>query len=367
MTIRILRVITRLNVGGPAKQVLILQNELPSALFNQKIIVGKIAAGESEVDLKSYGDFIQIPSLQRGFSFRRDISAVKQISKVICEYKPHIIHTHLSKAWVISIIAKKVSRHHCISIHTFHGHILHSYFGKTVNFVLTKVQRFFASRTDVLIAVGNRVRDEIVGSGIATYEKFQVIYPGILGKLSTDGESRKVRTGTIRLLFAGRLEPIKQPKLLLEICEMLHKRGISYELTVVGDGSMSYELQKLSNLKNLNVCFEGVQTTLDSYYSSHDVLLICSSNEGTPLVIIEASSYSLPVMSTDVGSIRDMIENNMTGFLVQNSAEAFVDKLIELDNNRSFLLRVGQNANSNFREKFLKEDFVRKHIEVYLS
>jgi glycosyltransferase involved in cell wall biosynthesis len=215
--------------------------------------------------------------------------------------------------------------------------------------------------------VGDRVRDEIVGSGIATYEKFQVIYPGILGKLSTDGESRKVRTGTIRLLFAGRLEPIKQPKLLLEICEMLHKRGISYELTVVGDGSMSYELQKLSNLKNLNVCFEGVQTTLDSYYSSHDVLLICSSNEGTPLVIIEASRYSLPVMSTDVGSIRDMIENNMTGFLVQNSAEAFVDKLIELDNNRSFLLRVGQNANSNFREKFLKEDFVRKHIEVYLS
>jgi glycosyltransferase involved in cell wall biosynthesis len=366
MKIRVLRVITRLNVGGPAKQVFILQTEIPSTLFHQKIIVGKIARGESEVDLKPYGDLIQIPSLQRGISLRADFSAIKQISKVICEYKPEIIHTHLSKAWVISILAKKVSRHECISIHTFHGHILHSYFGKTANFVLTKVQNFFAAKTDLFIAVGERVRDEIVAAGITTQEKIQVVYPGILDKKSVEGESRQVNEGVVRLLFVGRLEPIKQPKLLLEICEMLQTLDILYELTVVGDGSLSHELRRISNLKNLNVRFEGVQTALASYYASHDVLLICSTNEGTPLVIIEASQNSLPVMSTAVGSIPDMIENNVTGFLVQNSVEAFVNKLIELDNDRLFLLKVGENARASFREKYMKEDFLRKHIDSYL-
>jgi glycosyltransferase involved in cell wall biosynthesis len=119
--------------------------------------------------------------------------------------------------------------------------------------------------------------------------------------------------------------------------------------------------------KGLNTRFVGMQSNLDLYYESSDILLICSANEGTPLVTIEASRYSVPTLSSAVGSMEDLIKNHENGFLVENTLNAFVSKLIELNDNRGEMVRVGTNCEKSFKESFRKDIFLDKHVDCYLA
>ena len=367
MTTRILRIITRLNVGGPAKQVYLLQNELPKFQFDQKIIVGKVARGEVEVDLNSYGNLVQLSTMRRGINPLKDFRAVLQITRIIKDFQPDIIHTHLSKAWVLVTIAKTFSKHKCKSIHTFHGHILHSYFKTLLNLIFLAIQRFAASKTETLIAVGSRIKEELIDAGIGNNDKFRVIHPGILEIQDSELPIKLLQEVNIRLLFVGRFEPIKRPEFILNICERLSLLDVGYEMTMVGDGSLMQKLQKVSKQKQLDINFAGLQLNLEPFYNSHDLLLICSANEGTPMVIIEASRYAIPTLSSAVGSVEDLIDDEMTGFLVQTSVEAYVHKIIELNQDRNKLMTIGDNCRQSFKTRFNKDVFLNNHIDCYLS
>ena len=367
MTIRVLRIITRLNVGGPAKQVFLLQNELPKNQFDQKVIVGKVGLGETEVDLTSYGDLVQLSTIRRGINPMRDFLAVRQITRIVKDFQPDVIHTHLSKAWLLATIAKTFSKKKCMSVHTFHGHILHSYFSQLTNFAFLVIQKYAAFKTQKLISVGHRIKDELIAAGIGNDEKFIVINPGILDAKAPGSLIRHLGEDAIRLLFVGRLEPIKRPEFILEVCERLRLLGVEYQMTMVGDGSLMGKLRKASEQRNLNITFEGMKLNIEPFYSSNDLLLICSANEGTPMVIIEASRYSMPTLSNKIGSVQDLIEDGKTGFLVQASVDAYVLKIIELDRDRNKLISIGANCRESFNERFKKDVFLKKHIECYVT
>ena len=162
---KVLRVVTRLNVGGPSKQILTLDSLFDEDEYEQIIVAGRVLESEIEIELYHFGRVIKLDELRRGLNPINDIKAVLQLMVIIKNYKPDIIHTHLSKAWAVTTLARLFIRSKSKSIHTFHGHVLHSYFSKPTVWILTGIQKILAGYTDVLIAVNPIVRDELIQKG----------------------------------------------------------------------------------------------------------------------------------------------------------------------------------------------------------
>jgi glycosyltransferase involved in cell wall biosynthesis len=219
-----------------------------------------------------------------------------------------------------------------------------------------------SSSTDILIAVGNRIRADLIGSGIGTPQKLQVIYPGVF--TDRDLVFRNKDQDKINLLYVGRLEPIKQPEFLLQICRELELLSCSYQLNVVGEGSMFEKVRDLAIKDKLKITFHGWQIELDEYFYEADLLLLGSISEGTPIVIVEAATFGVPTLTTNVGAIQEMITNEVSGF-VESDIESFAARIRFLSRNRSTLTAVGLKAKSEMSEMFGLSQFIMSHQDVY--
>ena len=263
---KILRVITRMNLGGPSRQLLLLHKHLGLLDSEHVLAIGKVSDFEEESDVSFSKNLVRINSLRRGINPVLDFITVVELVKIIRREKPDIIHTHLSKAWILALFARKLASSRSVLIHTFHGHTLHGYFHENSAKFFLGIQKRASKKTDHLITVGDKISTELVQSGIGSPEKISVIYPGVFSHHEI--VANVAQSFKIRLLFVGRLEPIKQPLLLLDICRELEALSCAYQLDVVGEGSMLNQMQTMAKNNDLNIIFHGWQQKIGRCRSS---------------------------------------------------------------------------------------------------
>jgi glycosyltransferase involved in cell wall biosynthesis len=316
---RVVRVITRLNIGGPARQALALSRELRPD-HDTVLAAGAPRADEGEL-LDPAVEVTRVP-LVRPPRPTTDARAVVALRRLIDEHRPDIVHTHMAKAGTVARIAARTSRPRPRTVHTFHGHVLEGYFSRPVQRAFVAVERALARATDVLVAVSPHVRDDLLELGIGQPEQYRVVP---LGFDLTEHKTVTGRSGLLRQRLGlsddaalagvvGRLVPIKDHATLLDAIS----RVPDAHLAVIGDGELRGQLEAQAERLGLTarVHFVGWWTDIPSAMADLDVVVLSSRNEGTPVSLIEASACGRPVVATDVGGVRAVVADGRNGLLV---------------------------------------------------
>jgi glycosyltransferase involved in cell wall biosynthesis len=326
--IRIARVIGRLNVGGPAQHAILLTAGLNRTRFQSTLITG--IAGRREGDLLSAArargvEPVVIPELGRALHPMRDVVSLGKLVRLFRRLRPDIVHTHTAKAGTLGRLAARlagVPR----SVHTFHGHVLEGYFSPAATSFFLRIERALARGTDRIITVSPRLRLALLAMQIGRPEQVEVVPLGLdldrfLRMPTGQGDLRpslRVPAGAPLLGIVGRLVPIKDHPTLLQALTLLPDGDQAPHLLVVGDGERREELQQLAHRLGLGsrVHFLGWRDDLETILSGLDVVICTSKNEGTPVALIEAMAAGVPVLSTDVGGVGDLVTHGETGWLV---------------------------------------------------
>jgi glycosyltransferase involved in cell wall biosynthesis len=369
--IRVLRIIARMNVGGPAIQISGLMKNLDSRSFQQLLVTGYCS--DDEIDyLDEHAISIpirKVDGLGKRVHLLNDLQALIRIRKIINEFKPDIIHTHTAKAGFLGRLAAFSIRRRVIIFHTFHGHLLHSYFGKLKKNGIILIERLLAKFTDALIAVGEKVRDELLLARIGEITKFHVVGPGL--EIS-DIPSRPDATESLGILEAeftvtwiGRAVAVKAPHRILEIAQECQERELNVRFLFVGNGPLEEDLQRIAIENNLNVQFLGWQTEIESILSVSDLVILTSLNEGTPVALIQAQMGGVPVLATSVGSTSEVMIHGTSGYAVPYSKETFANIIEDFLENPRKIREFGRSGKSYVLSKFSLENLVNAHEELY--
>jgi glycosyltransferase involved in cell wall biosynthesis len=369
--IKVLRIITRMNIGGPAVQVSGLMQGMDKAVFNQELVTGRCL--DNEVDyLESKLPNLKvtrIETLSRRVSMFSDISTLLFLIKKIREFKPDIIHTHLAKAGVIGRVASLLSGHKSIRIHTYHGHLLTGYFTGYKLALLIFVEKSLAKVTNHLVAVGEKVKDDLIEVGIGSRAKFSVVNPGVqiqplpnrqkvLTKLNLDQE-------ILYCAFIGRLTKIKRPDRMLEVARELKSRNTNIHFIVAGGGELLAECENIAIKEKLPVTFLGWKEDIEEVLAISDLVLLTSDNEGTPIALIQAGMAGIASVSTNVGSIAEVVVNNQTGLITDFSVVNIADALEKLVSNSQLRMQYGQAASQFCLGKFHTEIMISNYSKLY--
>jgi glycosyltransferase involved in cell wall biosynthesis len=356
--IRVLRVIARLNVGGPALHVSYLTSGLTERGYETTLVAGSVGEGEGSMEYIAHDQSVSptyIPRLQREIAPLGDIVSVQRLREIIRELRPHIIHTHTAKAGALGRTAAALSgnRRPPVVVHTFHGHVLRGYFNPFATRVFLELERQLARTTDALIAVSPQVRDDLVELGVAPAGRISVIRLGLdlERRVSADSGARDALRGELGIApdsfligWLGRMTEIKRADILLRSFARLRERGTDAALLLVGDGPLRADLERLADeLAILEHCrFVGYREDVGPVYAAVDAVALTSANEGTPVSIIEAQAAGLPVVSTDVGGVRDVVSADHTGFLVPlGDVDGVADRLAVLASDAALRDRFG--------------------------
>ena len=251
--VRILRIIARMNVGGPAWQVSVLTRGLDRDRFESRLIAGDV--GEGEADFIELRDpelpVLKIPALGRSVRFGDDLRAFIAIRRAIRDYRPDIVHTHTAKAGVLGRLAAATCRVPA-RVHTFHGHVLHGYFSRWVTRLVRIVEGLLARQTNSLVTVGSQVRDDLVAAGIGRADQYVVIPPGVALEELSDRVSARTALGLPVdqpvVLFVGRLTAVKRPDRLIEAMVLVLERRSDVVLAIAGEGELLEETRSRCHL-----------------------------------------------------------------------------------------------------------------------
>jgi glycosyltransferase involved in cell wall biosynthesis len=360
-----------MNVGGPAIQISGLMRSLPLESFEQKLVTG--FCDENEADYLEINELklshTKIYGFGRSVNIFSDLKVLFAIRREIKAFKPHIIHTHTAKAGFLGRIASLSILEKQIRVHTFHGHLLHGYFGKFKTRLVILTERILAHFTDKFVAVGEQVRDELLAVKIGTYDKYDVIGPGLelaeMPSRKTSREHFRIAEDEFVVTWIGRAVPVKAPHRIIEIAKECQSRDLKVRFVVVGDGPLSSELRGLSEHLELPITYLGWQSEIERVLSISDVVLLTSENEGTPVVLIQAQMAGIPVITTDVGSASEVMINERTGFCLKYSAREFSDKIEILIEDSVMRSSFGAAGKSNALEKFSLNRLVSDHGKLY--
>ncbi len=373
--IRILRVIARLNMGGPAIHVSSLAAGLEPRGYETTLVAGSLARGEDSMAFLAERLDIPvrtIPELQREVSPIDDARSVRRMREIIRELRPHILHTHTAKAGAIARAAALVSgaARPAILVHTFHGHVLKGYFDPVRTAFFKEVERSLARVTDALVAVSPEIRDELVAAGIAPREKFSVIRLGIpleerLGDATADLDYRRlygISESAFVVGWVGRMTDVKDTDAVLEIVGAARDRGLEAVLVMVGDGPDRVRLEQLAHDIGIarSTFFVGYQPEVAGYYRLFDAFLLPSVNEGTPVSAIEALASGTPVVATRVGGVPDVVRDGEDGFLFEpGDTDDAAERLALLASDATLRSALGASG----RERVLRRYSVSRLVE----
>jgi glycosyltransferase involved in cell wall biosynthesis len=374
---RILRIINRFNLGGPTYNVSYLSKFL-SPEFDTLLVGGKYGEAEasSKFIINELGlHTLIIPEMEREINGYNDMQAYYKIKSIIKRYKPDIVHTHASKAGFLGRYAAK----HCnvpIIVHTFHGHIFHSYFNKTKTTLFKSIERHLAVNTDKIIAISKTQKYELCNiHQIADESKFEVIPLGFdLLKFNSNIETKRkkfrenyrIGNDELAIVIVGRLVPVKNHELFIKaIAKIIPNTNRKIKAIIVGDGELKEKLINLSvslGLKcslpekpyqNADVIFTSWIEEADYVFAGADITALTSLNEGTPVSLIESQASNTPVVSTNVGGIEDIISNNITGLLARNNdVDDFAEKLKQLVENDELRNKMSCKGWTFVKDKF---------------
>jgi glycosyltransferase involved in cell wall biosynthesis len=382
--IKILRIINRFNIGGPTYNATFLTRFM-SDEFETVLIGGLPEEGEADSlhILNEYGvKPILIPELKRNPNFFSDRKALKKIKTIIEEFKPDIVHTHAAKAGALGRKAAfdcKVP----VVVHTFHGHVFHSYFGKFKTEVFRRIEKRLASKSSGIIAISAQQKNELSEKyAIANKNKIEVIPLGFdLNPFQVDLEIKRQKTrdkfnltdDQIAVAIIGRLAPIKNHKLFLDSIEIVNQQTTKKPVFfIVGDGEtrneIEIQIEKIKTNQTIDIRLTSWIHDIKTFNAGMDIICLTSNNEGTPVSLIEAQACNIPVISTDVGGVKDIVNENETGFVVpKNNPEKFAEKLLELIEDEKKREKMSQNGWSFVKDNFHYSRLVKDMENYYLK
>ena len=369
--IRVMRIIARMNVGGPAVQVSGLMRGFDGAEFDHRLYTGFCATDEADYLDSVATDIsaIRIEGLGRRVSIRGDIRAFLSLVKAIIEFKPHIIHTHTSKAGFLGRIASLVSLQKSVRVHTFHGHLLNGYFGSFKRTLLVIAEKSLAFITQQLLAVGDKVRQDLLDAGIGSRGKFGLMPPGLdIGNLPSENDALKffgLNNERLQCAFIGRVTQIKRPDRFLDVVSEIKKRDINLDFFIAGDGELLEGCRERINIEDLPVKVLGWQSNIERVLSAADIVVLTSDNEGTPLSLIQAGMAGLPVVSTNVGSVPEVVLNNVTGLITSLDVQEIADALEKLVGYKALRAQLGIAAHEFTLANFGVQRLVQDHEVLY--
>ncbi|CAB4830533.1 unannotated protein [freshwater metagenome] len=366
-----MRIIARMNVGGPAVQVSGLMRGFNSVDFDHRLYTGFCAADEADyldtvaTDVKA----TRIEGFGRRVSLGGDVKAFVSLIKEIRSFKPHVIHTHTAKAGFLGRIASIVSLQPSIRVHTFHGHLLNGYFGAFKRKLVIIAEKVLAIFTHELLAVGDKVRQDLLAVGIGHSKKFGLMPPGLeIGRLPNKKDSQEsygLSTATLQCAFIGRVTQIKRPDRFLDVVTEIKRRGVELEFFMAGDGELLDSCRERIVRENLPVKVLGWQSNIEKVLSAADLVVLTSDNEGTPLSLIQAGMAGLPVVTTRVGSVPEVVLDGTTGIVTSLDVQEIADALEKLANNSGLRGQMGAAAKEFTSANFGVKRLVHDHEELY--
>jgi glycosyltransferase involved in cell wall biosynthesis len=278
--------------------------------------------------------------------------------EIVDQYNPDLIHSHTFKAGVL-VRSKRTS---IPIIHTFHGHHLYDPdYGKFARLVLNGIERKLARRSKKILTIGSRVGKELLDVGIGRRSKYQSIAPGVRAPRLSDRskivERFSLNPDCLNVLWMGRLTRVKRPDRVIELAK--HFPGVNF--IIAGDGELRAELEAMAPR---NVYFLGVQNS-DEMFSLADVVLLTSDSEGMPLTLIEGQMAGVPAIATDVGSVSEIVQDELTGLLTSTQIEQIISSLGQLLGDSMLRSTMAKNAKERALDRFSIKKMVDSHIQVY--
>ena len=366
-----MRIIARMNVGGPAVQVSGLMRGFNSTEFDHRLYTGYCASDEADyldtvaTDVNAF----RIQGFGRRVSLGGDIKAFITLVKEIRSFKPHVIHTHTAKAGFLGRIASIVSLQRSIRVHTFHGHLLNGYFGSFKRSLVVIAEKSLALFTNQLLAVGDKVRQDLLNAGIGSKDKFGLMPPGLgIGILPAKKDSRAVLdlpADRLQCAFIGRVTQIKRPDRFLDVVSEIKKRGVQLDFFIAGDGELLEMCRERIKNEDLPVTVLGWQSDIERVLSVADIVVLTSDNEGTPLSLIQAGMAGLPVVTTNVGSVPEVVLDGVTGIITALDVEQIADALEKLVTGKGLRAQYGDAAQKFTLSHFGVKRLVSNHEELY--
>lgn len=339
--IRIMRIIARLNVGGPAIHVTLLTDRLRPPAFESTLVCGRIGDDEGDMAYLAEERGIQpiyVPELGRALSPLRDVVTLVKLWRLMRRLRPDVVHTHTAKAGFVGRIAAWLARVP-VRVHTFHGHVFHGYFSPAKTRVFLALERLSARLSDRLITISPALKDELANTyRIAPANRFEVVPLGLdLSAYATTPRHQ----GTFRAAYGipanaplvglvGRLVPIKNHGLFLDMAHHVHQQRPDVRFAIIGDGESRADAEQQVDALGLRgvVTFTGFLRDLSAAYSDLDVLVISSRNEGTPTSIMQALAAEAAVVSTAVGGVPDLLGQGAYGRLVPPNNAAILAEAV---------------------------------------
>lgn len=374
---KVLRIINRLNLGGPTYNAAYLSKHLAPE-FETLLLAGMKDESEesSEFIVEQMGlKPLYIPEMKREISFSDDLKAYKRIRKIIKEFKPDIVHTHAAKAGTVGRLAA-FHANVPVVLHTFHGHVFHSYFSPLKTKLFLHIERYLATKSTGIIAISQLQKGELIDEyKLCDEQKVKVIPLGF--DLERFYENRTENRYSFRKQFLlndeeiaigiiGRLVPVKNHELFLRAFKQtVQLSSKKIKAFIIGDGEDRMQIEKLCNELSLSYCTpQNLNANADIVFTSWikniewaiagiDVIALTSFNEGTPVSLIEAQAGAKPIVTTNVGGIADVVLENKSALLSDtNDTDAFSSNLLKLINNEQLRNSFGLSGEAFVKERF---------------
>ena len=381
--IRVARIISRLNIGGPAIQAITMTRLLEPLGYETLLIRGSEAGHEGSMDhlADEFGVVaVRVPRMRREVGVR-DVLAFMHLVRTLRRFRPDIVHTHAAKAGTLGRFAALACgrrRRPRVIVHTFHGHSLSGYFSSRQDALFLGIERFLARRTSRLIAVSEEVRDDLVRFGVAPAEQIEIVRLGFdLSRFQADAATRGARRDALREQFGiprdarvvtiiARLVPIKRVDRFLAIAEQLAEQPDVWFL-IAGDGELREELQAIGLSPGVaeRVVWAGFQQDVPAVCFASDVVVLTSDNEGTPVSLIEAQAAGVPVVSTRVGGAATVVGDRPGALVAVDDVAGMAHAIGELLDDLPAARRSALAARERVIADFSLDHLVRSLDELY--
>ena len=388
---RILRIINSFILGGPTYNAAYLSRYMPPE-FETMLVGGEKDESEdsSEFIVKDLGlSPVIIPEMKREIDLKNDFEAYRKMLSIIKDFKPDIVHTHASKAGTIGRLAASNANVPVI-IHTFHGHVFHSYFGKAKTVMYKNIERNLARKSSAIIAISEKQKTELcLTHRICKPEKIRVVPLGFdLSRFTVNMDDKRnefrktyrLADDEIAIGIIGRIVPVKNHRLFLEATRItLDKTSKKLRFFIIGDGEdrlrvegYARELQipftdATKGNENASLTFTSWIKNIDVACAGLDIIALTSLNEGTPVSLIEAQAANTPIVTTNVGGIENVVIEGVTALLSHSKTDAgqFAEMILQLTENPALLYDMGRVGWDHVRNKFHYTRLIRDMTELY--
>jgi glycosyltransferase involved in cell wall biosynthesis len=378
----VLHLVARLNVGGPAIQVIPLVHALRGRGFQADVAHGQLAEGEASMTYLADArglDTILVPHLQRAVG-PHDALALREIVRLLRSRRPDVLHTHTAKAGALGRIAARMlgDRGPRAVVHTYHGHVFSGYFSPAKTRAIVAVERRLARDATRILTVSDEIGEDIVSHGVAPRSKVQTMLLGLeLDAFEPAPPERAAARTALRdelgiggseqvVTIVARLVPIKRVDRFLRVASLVRRPGVRY--LIVGDGEQGGQLRSSPEARALGdaVIFAGFRRDMAAVCAASDIMVQTSDNEGTPVSLIEAGAAGLPSVSTDVGGVRTVVADGETGYLrAPDDDRGLADAIGALLDDPGRARQLGAAARVRCRASFSLDRLVEDSVGLY--